>query len=123
LKSLQAQYGSRVNFLTLYIKEAHPTDEWQLPSNKTEDVCYLQPRTTEQRVAIANDFIKRFHYDIPLLIDPIENPANSIYAGWPERLYVLEDGVIRYKGGPGPFDYHPEEVEAWLVKRFPDARL
>jgi hypothetical protein len=123
LKSLQAQYGSRVNFLTLYIKEAHPTDEWQLPSNKTEDVCYLQPRTTEQRVAIANDFIKRFHYDIPLLIDPIENPANSIYAGWPERLYVLEDGVIRYKGGLGPFDYHPEEVEAWLVKRFPDARL
>jgi hypothetical protein len=104
----------------LYIKEAHPTDEWQMPSNEKEDVCYLQPRTTEQRLAIANDFVKRFSYPIALLVDPIENQANSLYAGWPERLYVVEEGVIRYKGGPGPFEFHPEELEAWLQKRFPD---
>jgi hypothetical protein len=27
--------------------------------------------------------------------------------------------VIVYKGKPGPFGYHPEEVEAWLTARFP----
>lgn len=91
-----------------------------MPSNEKEDVCYLQPRTTEQRLAIANDFVKRFSYPIALLVDPIENQANSLYAGWPERLYVVEEGVIRYKGGPGPFEFHPEELEAWLQKRFPD---
>lgn len=112
-----------MDFLTLYIKEAHPTDEWQMPANKTEDVCYLQPRTTEQRVAIASDFVKRFNYDIPLLVDPLENEANRLYAGWPERLYIVEDGVIRYKGGTGPFEYHPEEVEGWLAKRFPEGHL
>lgn len=117
---MYARYSSHADFLTLYIKEAHPTDEWQLPSNEKDDVCYLQPRTTEQRVEIANDFVKRFSYPIPLLVDPIENEANRIYAGWPERLYVVEDGVIRYKGGPGPFEFHPEEVEAWLADRFPD---
>ena len=29
-------------------------------------------------------------------------------------------GTIVYKGKPGPFGYHPEEVEAWLAKRFPE---
>ena len=117
---MHRKYGDRVRFLTIYIKEAHPEDEWQMDSNEKEGVCYPQPRTTAQRVAIANDFARRFHYQIPLVVDPIENTANAAYAGWPERFYVVdEQGVIVYKGKPGPFWYHPEEVEAWLAKRFP----
>ena len=42
---------------------------------------------------------------------------------WPERFYILDEaGTIVYKGEPGPFGYHPEEVEAWLGKRFPDVK-
>jgi hypothetical protein len=116
------RYGEKARFLTLYIKEAHPLDEWQMTSNEKEDVCYPQPTTTAKRVAIANDFVKRFRYDVPLAIDPIENRANATYAGWPERFYIVdENGVIVYKGKPGPFGYHPEEVETWLAKRFPEA--
>lgn len=117
---MRAKYGSRADFVTLYIKEAHPMDEWQLPANEKDNVCYLQPHTSEQRITIANDFVQRFQYGIPMLVDPIENEANRLYAGWPERLYVVEDGTIRYKGGPGPFDFHPEELEAWLANRFPE---
>jgi len=112
-------YGARANFLTIYVKEAHPQDEWQMTSNEKEGVCYMQPKTMAQRVAIANDFVKRFSYKIPMAVDPMENPANEVYAGWPERFYIVEtDGSIVYKGKPGPFGYHPEEVEAWLKKRF-----
>jgi len=119
---MQKKYGDRVRFLTLYIKEAHPLDEWQMDSNEKENVCYPQPKTTAQRVAIANDFVKRFHYDVPLVVDRIENPANAVYAGWPERFYIVDEaGVIVYKGKPGPFGFHPDEVEAWLAKRFPTA--
>ena len=122
MKKMYGRYSGRVNFVTVYIKEAHPQDEWQMESNEKEGVCYPQPKTTAQRVAIANDFAKRFHYEIPLVVDPIENPANAAYAGWPERFYVVDErGVIVYKGKPGPFGYHPEEVEAWLAKRFPKA--
>ncbi len=92
-----------------------------MTSNETEGVCYPQPRTTKARVGIANDFVERFKYGIPLLVDPIENEANRLYAGWPERLYVVEGGVIRYKGGTGPFNFHPEEVATWLAARFPEA--
>jgi hypothetical protein len=46
--------------------------------------------------------------------------ANALYAGWPERFYIVDErGVIVYKGKPGPFGYHPEEVESWLARRFP----
>ena len=117
---MRNRYGAQADFVTLYIKEAHPTDEWQMESNEKDDVCYPQPRTTAARLAIAKDFAERFKYDIPLLVDPIENEANALYAGWPERLYVIEDGVIVYKGGPGPFEFKPEELEAWLAKRFPE---
>jgi len=118
---MHRRYGDRARFLTVYIKEAHPTDEWQMDSNESEDVCYLQPRSTADRIAIANDFVRRFKYPSPLLVDPIENPANAVYAAWPERLYIVDEaGRIAYKGGMGPFEFHPEEVEAWLARRFPE---
>lgn len=114
------RYGDRARFLTVYIKEAHPQDEWQMASNEKENVCYKQPRTLAERVAIANDFARRFHYDVPLAVDPMDNPANALYAGWPERFYIVDPtGVIAYKGKTGPFGYHPEEVEAWLAARPP----
>ena len=55
------QYGDKATFVAVYIREAHPTDEWQMESNEKEGVCYPQPKSTAQRVAIANDFIRRFH--------------------------------------------------------------
>jgi type I thyroxine 5'-deiodinase len=83
--------------------------------NDEQGVCYRQPTTLAERVAIANDFVSRFDYRIPLVIDPLHDPADEAYAGWPERLYVLgEDGRVAYKGGVGPFGYDPDELEAWL---------
>ena len=114
------RYGDRVGFLTVYIKEAHPLDEWQMDSNVKESVCYPQPKSLAQRVAIANDFVKRFSYRVPLAVDGMDNPANAAYAGWPERFYIVDEkGLIVYKGKPGPFGYHPEEVESWLAQRYP----
>lgn len=93
-----------------------------MESNEKEGVCYAQPTTLPQRVAIANDFTRRFTFPIPLLVDGMENGADALYAGWPERLYIIdENGKIVYKGKPGPFGYEPAEVEAWLKQRFPAA--
>jgi type I thyroxine 5'-deiodinase len=94
-----------------------------MEANEKQGVCYPQPRTFAQRLAIANDFAKRFSYRVPLAVDGIDNPAEKLYSGWPERLYVLDEaGRIVYKGEPGPGGYHPEQVEAWLAKRFPEGR-
>jgi len=113
-------YKDRADFLAVYIREAHPQDEWQMKKNLDENVCYPQPKTLPQRIAIANDFTQRFHFPLPLGIDPMTDLADHLYAGWPERLYVIdESGKIVYRGGLGPFNYHPDEVRAWLARRFP----
>ena len=94
-----------------------------MKSNVKDDVCYAQPKTLEQRVAIASDFIKRFNYPLPFGIDDINNAANDAYAAWPERIYIVgEDGHIAYRGGMGPFDYHPDEARSWLAKRFGEVK-
>lgn len=107
--------------MTVYIKEAHAQDEWRMKVNDDQGICYPQPHTLDQRLAIARDFLSRFHYPIPLLVDDAENHANALYAAWPERFYIInEAGKIVYKGKTGPFGYHPEEVETWLARRFPE---
>jgi iodothyronine deiodinase-like protein len=105
----------------VYVREAHPTDEWQMKSNlkDKDDVCYAQPKTLEQRLGIANDFTKRFKFPLPFGIDDMSNAANDAYAAWPERLYIIdESGRIAYRGGMGPFNYHPAEVRDWLAARY-----
>lgn len=89
-----------------------------MTSNEKEGVCYAQPATLDERVAIAADFVKRFNYPLPLLVDRMDNAADEIYAGWPERLYIIdESGLVAYKGEVGPFGYEPDEVDAWLAAR------
>jgi hypothetical protein len=88
-----------------------------------DNVCYAQPKTLEQRVAIAKDFTKRYKFSVPFGIDDMSNAANDAYAAWPERLYILDQsGRIVYKGGNGPFKYDPKEVRAWLAQRFGEVK-
>ena len=112
-------YKEHADFLTVYVREAHPTDEWQMKSNVKDDVCYAQPKTLEQRMAIANDFTKRFKYPLPFGVDDMSNAAELAYAAWPERLYIIDEtGHIAYRGGMGPFKYNPAEAREWLAARY-----
>ena len=112
-------YKDHADFLTVYVREAHPTDEWQMKSNVKDDVCYAQPKTLEQRVVIANDFIKRFKFPLPFGIDDMSNGADNAYSAWPERIYIVDEGGrIAYRGGMGPFNYKPGEAREWLAARY-----
>jgi hypothetical protein len=116
-------YKDHAEFLTIYVREAHPTDEWQMKSNVKDDVCYAQPKNLEGRVAIANDFINRYKYPVPFGIDDMSNKAEGAYSAWPERLYIIdESGHIAYKGGNGPFKYDPKEVRGWLSARYGEVK-
>jgi len=88
--------------------------------NEKDGVCYPQPTTLEERRAIARDFVAREKWEIPLYVDGMENKVDFAFGAWPERLYVIEtDGNIAYKGKLGPFGFEPNEVEAWLDRKFP----
>jgi len=82
-----------------------------------KDVCFDSPNTPEERLALANQYIAKVNFTIPMVIDDLEDTCATLYAAWPERLYVIENGVVGYKGGLGPDNYMPDELSEWLSKR------
>jgi len=52
---------------------------------------------------------------VPILVDLMDNNANVAFSAWPERLYVLRDNKIVYKGGVGPFCYDIDELGTWMA--------
>jgi type I thyroxine 5'-deiodinase len=65
----------------VYILEAHAKDVWPLGKK----ICFNQPKTIEERLQVANTFVKDYGFQIPMLVDEIDNNFNDIYAAWPER--------------------------------------
>lgn len=118
LEELRRQYADRAEFVYVYIKEAHPADEWQMESNVEGDVVYEQPKHFEERLDLARTFVTEMEVETPTLVDDITNTANACYAAWPERIYIIgTDGRIALKGGMGPFHFDPEEIVAFLDRR------
>ena len=55
----------------------------------------------------------------PYYCDPIDDNTRFAFEAVPERLFIILDGKIVYRGGEGPFGYKPEEVANWLADNFP----
>ena len=102
-----------MDFYCVYIQEAHPDDGWQVAMNFDDDVIFNQPETLAEREALAQVCALRLNMEMPMLLDDIDNQADTLFAALPERLYVLDaDGIVRFRtvvGSPG-FD-----VDAWEI--------
>lgn len=80
-----------------------------------QHVVFKSPRTNEERGEIAGACVRNLHLAIPALLDPSDNPTERSYTGWPDRLYVIDrEGRVAFKSKPGPFGFHPAEMEASL---------
>ncbi len=89
--------------LVIYIREAHPSDGWQVLQNKRDMLEINDPKTFEERRRVAQDFAERFELKLPVLIDDLDDRVNRAYAAWPDRLYVVDaKGKLAYVGKPGP---------------------
>ena len=102
----------RINFLCVYILEAHPEDGWRVPHNWDKNICIPTPQSLNERAEIAKLCVKEEGLTIPMVLDTMDDALLKLYAGSPERLYAIgTDGVIKHKSSIGPFD--DEDVEAW----------
>jgi Iodothyronine deiodinase len=108
-----------VEFFVVYIQEAHPSDIWQMRSNVVEGVVFRDPRTAEERTQVAGSCVRRLGIRLPALVDGIHNAVERQYAGWPDRLFLIDrDGRVAYRSDPGPFGFKPAQLEAAL-RRLP----
>ena len=106
-------YGDRVQFLLVYIREAHPLDG-SAPLGGNGMPIVEDPATQSERDAVCSTCMTKLSLDpIPALVDGIDDAVNRAYAAGPDRLYLVgTDGTIAYRGGPGPFGFKPGELEA-----------
>jgi hypothetical protein len=101
----------------VYILEAHPTDVWQMQSNVRDQVLFRSPRDIGERLSVAGACVRRLNMKFPALIDGIDDKVEAAYTGWPDRLYLIEQGGrIAYKSKAGPFGFHPDDLSAALRK-------
>jgi type I thyroxine 5'-deiodinase len=109
------EWSGRAEFLFVYIREAHASDAWQLAQNERDDVILAQPKTFDERRNVAQTCAAELALSMPCVVDDMENSVDTAYAGWPERLYVVDThGRIAYAGLRGPFGFDPAEVARWL---------
>jgi hypothetical protein len=111
--ALHRRFSDRVEFFVVYIREAHPIDEWQVESNESEKILFAQPKTLAARSEIAQVCSLKLELPIPTLVDDMENSTDRKYYALPDRLYLIgSDGRVAYRGGPGPFGFVAADLGA-----------
>ena len=104
----------------MYITEAHPSDVWQMQSNIKDRVVFASPRDEEERAVVAGACVRKLGIKIPAVLDEFGNSTESAYTAWPDRLYLIDAaGKVAYKSKPGPFGFHPDDLEAAMKKIVP----
>jgi len=111
MNDLQEKYKDVVDFLAVYILEAHAKDVWPLGTK----ICFNEPKTIEERLQIANNFATDYNFQIPILVDDMDNNFNGKYAAWPERYYIIQDEKMKLIAEPSTeYGYNRAEIKTWI---------
>jgi len=111
LNRLWELHGDRVEFVVVYIREAHPEDGWVVSMNREQNIRFQDPTSNKERHELAATCALRLRIRMPVLVDDIDDNIASAYGALPDRLYlVCRGGKIVYQGAPGPWGFNPEEL-------------
>ena len=90
-----------------------------MKSNIRDNVLFATPKTIEERETIAGSCVRKLGIKFPAVVDGVENATEKAYTGWPDRLYLIDrDGKVAFKSKPGPFGFHPDQLEA-AIRQLP----
>jgi len=89
LNGWQSQFKGKINFLVVYIAEAHASDVWPLGTH----VQLESHKCIEDRNAAAQLLISR-GCEIPIVLDTITDEFDKAYAVWPERFFIAKQNNL-----------------------------
>lgn len=111
------KYGRDIEFLLVYVREAHPSDGWQVPRNEKEGVLLESAKTYAQKEDHATSCTRTLGIEFTTVVDGMDNAVESAYTAWPDRYYLIDaQGAIVAKGAPGPAGFKAPDIEAAIVK-------
>ena len=127
LNNLYNEYSEKIQFIKIYIREAHPIDGWWfgkgLPkflmkfySPKVSMDVY-DPKTIGERRKVAGDCQEALKYGITTYVDDMDDSVSKAYAAHPTRLFLIgTDGKVKYDGGLGPWGFKPGQLRDAIEK-------
>ena len=107
------KYQGKVEFLLVYIREAHPTDGKQVARNVQDGIEISAAANYNQKEEYASSCVRNLGIRFTTVVDNMDAQVELNYMGWPDRMYVVgKDGRIAWKGDPGPQGFQPAIFEA-----------
>ncbi len=129
LKELQKRYKNKVAFISVYLKEAHPTDKWWLGETRTQQAIFDwtktvgrrnldEPETLQARRRAASNYRQQLYDNqLPIYVDTMDDQVGELYAAKPTRLYLIDkEGKVIYNPGFGPMSFNPKKLEEEIEK-------
>ncbi|CAL4168710.1 unnamed protein product [Meganyctiphanes norvegica] len=110
-RKLSEDFSVLADFVVVYIAEAHPSDGWAINGN----VQLPNHKSMGERIFATQKMLSMRPQYCPVLMDLMHNECQTAFAAMPQRLYIVQDGVIVYKGAQGPTGYKINEVQDWLT--------
>jgi len=111
---LLAEFAEKVDFLTIYIQEAHPQDKWPLGQH----VLVNGHTCIEDRIEVAQRFIRETGWKLPMVVDSMENGFMDTFKAHPERFYVIVDCKLGFKAYPIEAYYLISDMRNWIIEYF-----
>jgi len=116
-----------VDFIHIYLAEAHATNGWKLKNNYDIN----QHTIIEERFQAANmlqeilnaKYSQELLSITPIYVDTMDNFVANKLVGYPERLLVVQNDRFVYYGGAGPFLYDIEELATFLRSNYPVQKI
>lgn len=116
-----------MQFIIVYIREAHPVDGWWFGKGLTRKMIKVyssktsvetnDPKTDAQRRETARQCETTLQYLIPTYVDTIDDQVSKAYAARPTRLYLIGlDGKVVYRSERGAFGFRPAKFANAIEK-------
>jgi hypothetical protein len=113
LHDLWESWGDRVEFVVVYIREAHPEEGWVVTPNRDEGIEVNDPTSRGERVEVAASCALNMKIRMPVVVDEIDDAIAAAYGALPDRLYLINtDGTIAFQGEPGPWGFDPAALQS-----------
>ena len=120
MNNIYEKYKDRIEFLCVYIREAHPEDGisgYPAQSNVKDDIFISTHTNIEERAEVAQMCVLRLNLKMPMALDNMRDQVDQGYRAMPERLAVIDaEGKIAYISAQGPWGFLPDEWEAAIEK-------
>ena len=103
-----------MNFLFVYILEAHAEDEWPIKELAVE---IKQHTSVADRLVAARNFTTDYtlHPSMAVAADNEDNVFVDQYASWPFRYWGFEGGYVKVKNMPEGDAVSLDGLTEWLT--------